>query len=241
MKTNFFKQSKIKFMSYKLESHRGAPIFNECPKCSTENFQHYVMFYGGALLPNHVGKCNVCKYDYRPYDFQRLECIIPENIIARSLLNHEKSNFFLRLSKTFGEHIAMNAMEMYSVGTAVSGKYAGASIFWYINKDKVCHDGSMILFDNGGVGDKRIRSIRHSLKIRSIEAIPCLFGEHLLNDYPLKKVVIVENEREAIFSSCKYPGYLWLSGRPLNCLTEIEKEAIANRTVICDPKTWGRR
>ena len=118
------------FMSYKLQSHRGAPIFSECPKCSTKKFQPYLEFFKKTIIANHVGKCNACEYHFQPYDYQRLECFIPDEVRIRSLLNQEKNNLFLNLSTNFGKNMAVKAMEMYSVGTAVSGKYTGASIFW---------------------------------------------------------------------------------------------------------------
>lgn len=39
----------------------------------------------------------------------------------------------------------------------------------------------------------------------------CLFGEHLLNTYPDKVVVLVESEKSAVIGSAIFPGYVWLA------------------------------
>jgi len=63
----------------------------------------------------------------------------------------------------------------------------------------------------------------------------CLFGEHLLKQYPDKEVAIVESEKTAIMASGHNDSFIWLAAGSINNLnTEICKP-LQGRTVILYP------
>jgi hypothetical protein len=63
----------------------------------------------------------------------------------------------------------------------------------------------------------------------------CLFGEHLLKQYPDKEVAIVESEKTAIIASAYNDSFVWLAAGSINNLnTEICKP-LQGRTVILYP------
>ena len=63
----------------------------------------------------------------------------------------------------------------------------------------------------------------------------CFFGEHLINQFKLKPIAIVESEKSAIICSYFLPDYVWLSAGNINGLS-IEKFKVLNgRKVVLFP------
>ena len=67
----------------------------------------------------------------------------------------------------------------------------------------------------------------------------CLFGEHLLDTYPDKVVVLVESEKSAVIGSAIFPGYVWLATGGKSQLREEKLRVLTGRTVLLFPDADG--
>ncbi|MDO3642000.1 DUF6371 domain-containing protein [Mucilaginibacter sp. L3T2-6] len=63
----------------------------------------------------------------------------------------------------------------------------------------------------------------------------CLFGEHLLAQFPGKSVAVVESEKTAIIASHYCPDYLWLATGGLSNLTPQRLSILKKRSVMLFP------
>ncbi len=63
----------------------------------------------------------------------------------------------------------------------------------------------------------------------------CLFGEHLLKQFPNKSVAVVESEKTAIIASHYCPDFLWLATGGLSNLTPQKLSILKNRKVMLFP------
>ena len=64
----------------------------------------------------------------------------------------------------------------------------------------------------------------------------CLFGEHLLADFPAKAVAIVESEKSALVASHFMPDFVWLAtGGIHGCFKADTVAVLKNRAVILCP------
>lgn len=63
----------------------------------------------------------------------------------------------------------------------------------------------------------------------------CLFGEHLLAQYPDVPVVLVESPKNAVVGMCEVPSLLWLAAGNKSALTRSRLECLRNRKVIVIP------
>ena len=82
----------------------------------------------------------------------------------------------------------------YNIGT--SSRYnGGTTVFWQIDTNNKVRTGKLIKYNpsNG----KRIKNntnwVHSVLKISNFNLKQCLFGEHLLNQFPNKTIGIVES------------------------------------------------
>ena len=61
--------------------------------------------------------------------------------------------------------------------------------------------------------------VHSSLKDSTFNLQQCFFGEHILQDEPLKPVAIVESEKTAIVASLYLPKFIWLAVGSINNLS----------------------
>lgn len=66
----------------------------------------------------------------------------------------------------------------------------------------------------------------------------CLFGEHLLREYPEKTVALVESEKTAVFCAGLMPGHLWLATGGKQGLNE-RLMVLQGRRVVAYPDIDG--
>ena len=67
----------------------------------------------------------------------------------------------------------------------------------------------------------------------------CLFGEHLLSQYPDKPIALVESEKTAIICSALIPQYLWLATGGKSQLSQDKLSVLAGRKAIAFPDIDG--
>lgn len=100
------------------------------------------------------------------------------------------------------------------------GKYSDGVMFWQFDCNKRIRTAKVMRY-NHKTG-KRIKTpknyihwlhstLKHQKKISKFNLHQCFFGEHLLSEYPSKKVAIVESEKTACIMSQILTDYVWLA------------------------------
>lgn len=224
-----------------------------CPFCQKKTFVKYFDSYLNEYLPDHFGRCDResnCRYHNMPkqgvkdlYFNQKKRIELPISLINISEVSKHGSNFdnnnfisFLRQFFTLDE--VKNTILKYCIGS--SDHWEGATIFWQINEVGNIHTGKVMLFDR--LTGKRIKSpyshinwMHKILKIKNFSLKQCLFGLHLVNEFPNHKIGIVESEKTAIIMSLLLPNYIWLATGSKSNLKEDLLKPIKNRNLVVFP------
>ncbi len=208
-----------------------------CPQCNKRRFVRYWDNKNKAYLAEHLGRCdrevscayhsspkNDFKASFKPFKASDSEqnnkaFTINYSLFERSLQKYSNNNFFLYLEQLFSKQEALELTKRYNVGT--SKHWEGATIFWQKDLQQRVRTGKVMLY-NKQTGKRIKKPYNHINWIHSLlqkkQALQnyklkqCLFGEHLLKEYPKDKLVaIVESEKTAILMSLFYPDYLWLA------------------------------
>jgi len=174
--------------------------------------------------------------------------IHPE-IVNATLVKYERNNFVQYLLNTFDFDVVYQLICRYRIGTARHWK--GATIFWQIDTEGFVRTGKVMLYDTA-TGKRVKKPFSHITWVHTLlkkvhgpstmdhgqndfKLKQCLFGEHLLKQYPDKEVAIVESEKTAIMASGHNDSFIWLAAGSINNLnTEICKP-LQGRTVILYP------
>ena len=118
-----------------------------------------------------------------------------------------------------------------------------AVIFWQIDRANRVRTGKVMQFnpeDGHRIKGGEVSAVDwiHSILKRQ-RVLPedwqlsqCLFGEHLLNTYPDKVVVLVESEKSAVIGSAIFPGYVWLATGGKSQLREEKLRVLTGRTEL---------
>ena len=242
---------------------RGSKL--TCPKCGRKQcFVKYVDTEGQIAFPDYVGRCDhehSCQYHYKPSDYFKDNPIaleerkpwrsqttavqpkpidyIDRNIMYRSLANYELNPLFIFLSGVFGEKETSRLFQLYCVGT--SKKWKGSTVFWQIDRQGRVRGGKIMLYHS--VTGHRVKEPRNyvswvhtELGLEHFNMKQCLFGEHLLADYPTKAVAIVESEKSALVASHFMPDFVWLAtGGIHGCFKADTIAVLKNRAIILCP------
>ena len=164
---------------------------------------------------------------------------IDSNIMRRSLTNYDKNPLFSFFTGMFGKKEASRLFQLYHVGT--SKKWGGSTVFWQIDRQGRVRAGKIMLY-NPATGH-RVKEPRSyvswahtELELEHFNMKQCLFGEHLLVDYPTKAVAIVESEKSALVASHFMPDFVWLAtGGIHGCFKADTISVLKNRAVILCP------
>lgn len=92
-------------------------------------------------------------------------------------------------------------MNRYVIGATAQRE----PVFWHINAELRVTNGHIITMD-GETG-----KVYNESRYRQDGRPMCLFGEHLLKDFPDKPVALVKDEMTAAIMSCFPTPYLWLA------------------------------
>jgi hypothetical protein len=188
---------------------------------------------GETFLPANEKKEKDFSKSFSPIPSKPISFIDSE-ILKASLRAYDKNNFVSFLKSTFGEALAMKAVETYKIGTSKARH--GANVFWYIDNCQKVRGGKIMLYDASIGKRKDFFSWTHSrLKLTDFNLKRCFFGEHLLKSNPLKNIGIVESEKTAIISSLIFPDMIWLASGGKNGLDPYKFESLRNRTVFLFP------
>ena len=223
-----------------------------CPNCSKKKYVKYVDNESNAYLEDGSGRCDndsSCKHHQYPNKNTHLfipskallkieKSTIPKIEVTKHGQNFKNNYFIQYLKNHFHEDEIKATILKYLVGT--SNHWRGSAIFWQIDDKEAIVTGKIMLFDiNTGKRVKKpynhINWIHKTLKIPNYELQQCLFGLHLINEYPEKTIALVESEKTAITMSLFLSNYLWIAtGSKGNFKKEL-LEPIKNFKIIVYP------
>ncbi len=146
-------------------------------------------------------------------------CTIPDEVVRRSIKYNRDSNFITFLRTLFDPVIIEGLIDEYRLGVARNGSV----IFYQLDIQGRCRTGKIMQYDpetGHRIKDEnvpgRITWVHSLMKIlgqlpESWELSQCLFGEHLLAEYPDKPVALVESEKTAVICAGLMPKFIWLA------------------------------
>lgn len=163
---------------------------------------------------------------------------IPFELLKKTRKQYEHNNFFTYIENKIGNELALKVFSLYHVGS--SKHWKGATIFWQIDISGSIRAGKVMLYDKGT--GKRIKEpfphitwIHKLIKLKDYELNQCLFGEHLLLEFPEKPIAIVESEKTALLAAAYTPKFNWLAAGNLNNLSRKRCESLKGKTVLLFP------
>ena len=160
---------------------------------------------------------------------------ISHSIFKASLKEYNNNNLLKFLYSILSTEQVDQAINTYNIGT--SSRYnGGTTIFWQIDCNNKVRTGKLIKYDNNGHRIKNHNNWVHSvLNINNFNLKQCLFGEHLLSQFPGKTIGIVESEKTAIIASVFLPDLLWLATGGVENLNKEKVIPLRGRNVILFP------
>ncbi len=182
---------------------------------------------------------------------------LPEAILTATLKDYEKNTFIQNLLKLAPVEDIERVISLYRIGTIGKGERAGAVTLPFI--DKAGNIRTIQAKQFSETNHTQSTDFVHSIIARHHtnrgEAVPvwlqdytknegfvsCLFGEHLLNKYPLNPVALVEAPKTAIIGTLYYglpetPGaLLWIAVYNKSSLTLDKCKALQGRKVVLFP------
>lgn len=234
-----------------------------CPECGHKTFVCYVDA-DGHVLDESVGKCdrsNHCAHHYTPRQYfadnqviaeaiprsraqpmfkpLRKPTYIDSEVFKRSCLatmNHN-NNLVTFLNSVFDTAIVERMKRDYYIGT--SKHWEGATVFYQVDRYGKVHRGKIMLYNP--INGKRVKEpFAHVTSVHAVldlgEKPPqCLFGEHLLHQYPDMTVAIFESEKTAIIASGVFGDCITVACGGCGMLTAAMCEPLRGRGVILFP------
>ncbi len=223
----------------------------ECPNCGKKTLVRYLDAKGN-FAPDVFGRCDRevnCGYMMIP-DSEMI-IVEPKRTILKPVqyIDFEDavttSTGFLdnNLIKFLIDRIGLDATNLmvqeYRVG--IDQTFPSTRdwvIWWQFDYDGMCRSGKLIKYKPDGHRDKQHgMTWYHKVnpKYKDFEVTQCYFGEHLLRDYPRKRVAIVESEKTACIASHFMPEYVWLASGSKGGLGYHKSKVLKNRNVTLFP------
>ena len=159
--------------------------------------------------------------------------------MERTISNYSKNPLFVFLTGIIGKEETERIFRLYKVGT--SKKWGGATVYWQIDRYGRVRSGKVMLYNStDGHRVKEPHSfvswVHSELHLQNFNMKQCLFGEHLLPQYPSKPIAIVESEKSALIASHFMSDFVWLAtGGIHGCFKEESIKVLKNRSVMLCP------
>lgn len=142
---------------------------------------------------------------------------LPEDLVAKTVRLNPVSNFLAFLYRIFDADTVQMLVDRYRLGVTRDG----AAIFYQIDLEGRIRTGKIIQY-NPETGHRikdasvpvdwvHARLKKKGLLPESWTVRQCLFGEHLLAQYPDALVCLVEAEKTAVICSAFCPKFIWLA------------------------------
>ncbi|MGI6244009.1 MAG: DUF6371 domain-containing protein [Prevotella sp.] len=243
-----------------LEKYKGRSSRHECPRCHDKHSFAYYIRPDGSIIDKSVGRCNhegSCGYHYTPKEYfkdnpwhrKRIDNYrpsaykpqltpttdyVPKEFLIKSLSYN--SNFVEFLSSLFDSETITRLMQLYYFGATKDKEV----IFWQVDGQGRIRTGEIMQYDKDGhrAGIDWIHArMKRKGMFRQFTLTQCLFGEHLLNKYPNKDVVVVEGCKTAVIGAGVMPDKVWVSVGNLREFKPSKLRPLAGRKVIAFPDT----
>lgn len=184
---------------------------------------------------------------------------LPESVLNGTLMGYENNTFIQNLLQWYPANEIEKVISLYRLGTVADGYNRGAVTFPFIDIAGNIRTIQAKQFNEANHTKKNgtdfIHSMieRHHLKagepppdwLRDYKKndgfVTCLFGEHLLNRYPVNPVALVEAPKTAVIGTLCYglpdsPGrLLWLAVYNKSSLTLEKCKVLQGRKVVLYP------
>lgn len=200
----------------------------------------------------------ILPYKALPKTPPRAICFLPEGILNVTLKNYHKNIFIQNLLKLAPVQDIEKVISLYRIGTIGKGSRIGAVTFPFIDRTGNIREIQIKNFDETNHTKGKPTTISYLLKSHYSEqgvALPawlqdftknekqfsCLFGEHLLNKFPLNPIALVEAPKTAIIGTLYYglpnspTNLLWLAVYNKSSLTYEKCSALKGRKVVLFP------
>ncbi len=120
------------------------------------------------------------------------------------------------------------------------GGKMGAVVFWQIDREGRVRTGKVMEYLPNGHRTGNPDWIHSSMVGNGVlpsdwELSQCLYGEHLLTQYPDKPVGLVESEKTALICAMFFPRYVWLASGGCGQLSVEKMEPLIGREVLVIP------
>lgn len=178
---------------------------------------------------------------YKPFIYQKENQVImmSKESINKSQLQTVANYFTEFIHSRFGRENLDLLVKNYNIGT--SNKWHRATVFWYVDAKWEVRTGKIMLYNP--TSGKRVQkpfphiSWAHTDIIKKENEIfkPCLFGEHLANEYPDKPIALVESEKTAIISSLYFPEFNWLATGGKGSLNYEKLKPLLSKRIVLFP------
>jgi hypothetical protein len=146
-------------------------------------------------------------------------CFIPPDIVLRSVRPQVESDFTTFLLSIFDPVVVEDLVNDYQLGVTSKRDV----IFFQLDLNGSCRTGKIMKYDPET--GHRIKDENQPNRINWVHSLmkqggrlpadwqltQCLFGEHLLKQYPNKVVALVESEKTAVICAGLMPRFLWLA------------------------------
>lgn len=233
----------------------GQPIGPEFGRCDHERQCGYDNRPTGNDLGNKSlwVSGNKCYKAFRPGTELNLANCISQKVWMKTITCSGSNKLFLFLSHLWGEDRVCEVFRRYNVGTMDLWNWYGCAVFWQIDQNFVCRTGKImeygIKIDESGreIDVNRVKEqledgserphvmFYHSLGAQDFLFRQCLFGEHLLSQYPNKIVNLVESEKTAIICTINKPDELFLATGGIQNLRQETIGVLRNRKTVVFP------
>ena len=175
---------------------------------------------------------------------------ITSDVVQSSVNPSIDSDFTVFLTNLIGRENTLKIIKDYHIGVTKNRDV----IFYQIDRDGRCRTGKIMKYNR--VTGRRIKDENIGGKITWVHSIlkqsinptmrlpdgwtltQCLFGEHLLKQYPFKNVAIVESEKTALICSSFWTEYIWLATGGKSQLND-RLRVLKGRKIVAFPDVDG--
>lgn len=170
---------------------------------------------------------------------------IPAYQVLKYMSGYKNNKLYQYLITLFDEKDVLDAMYRYRIGTIDYFSWKGCMLFWQIDRDYVVRTGKIMEYksetgkrvkgDDSSDGAPHV-TFFHCREYPDFNLRQCLFGEHLLNEYPeSQEVNIVEAEKTALACYIKNPKKIYLSVGGIQNIREKAMRVLSDRKIIFHP------
>ncbi len=185
-----------------------------------------------------------------PHPVKKRLWTLSADIVRNSVHPTLDSDFTLFLKNLIGREKTCEAVNTYCLGVTKNRDV----IFYQLDKEGRCRTGKIMKYDRKT--GHRIKDEQVGGKITWVHAVlrqsadpllrlpdgwaltQCLFGEHLLRQFPFKPVALVESEKTAVICSAFWPEYIWLATGGKSQLND-RLQVLRGRKVVAFPDVDG--